>query len=127
MDHLNPNEEELQQPLDSAEETVQEPEAIAQTPAPDEEFDIESIIQEFRDTPEEAAVAPEPEEDPVDEAIPEPPAVTSDTIRLDSVKLTASAYAGAVPVEEDDEEETPVAEEIPEAVQSTEPFSEQWE
>lgn len=128
MDQHNPNEE-LQQS-----ETVHEPEAVAAPPASDEEFDLESIIQEFRDVPEdaavpepeEAAVDTEPDEEPIEEPVPETPAVTSDTIRLDSVKLTASAYSGAAPVEED-EEETPVAQEIPEAAQSTEPFSDQWE
>lgn len=135
MDQHNPNEE-LQQALDSEEETVQEPEATADVPASatDEEFDLEAIIREFRDAPEEAAVPEpeetavtvEPEDEPIEESVPETPAVTSDTIRLDFVKLAASAYSGAAPVE-DEEDDTPVAQEIPEAAQSTEPFSDQWE
>ena len=143
MDQLSPNEQELEKALDSAPEAPEELEicppeppveeagaadtdaaVVFVEPVSDSEFDLESIIREFRDAPEEPAAAPDevPEEVPVEQ-----PAVTQDTIRLDTVKLTASAYSGAAPVEEDEEETPATQEEAPKENPDAEPFSEQWE
>ena len=80
-----------------------------------QELDLEDIIREFKDYPEE-----EPEEQPAEEATP----VTDDTVRVDLSKLPKGAYKGAEPVKE---EEEPVQEYAPPPKKKAEPFTGQWE
>ncbi len=99
----------------------------------EQELDLESIINEFRELDEEdlpepelpAEMLPHPaeeeapalEEPEIQE--PEQPAVTSDTIRMDLSSLPKGVYQGAAPVEEEPEPTAPA--------EQAEPFSENWE
>ena len=108
--------------LDETPETESEPEVAEILAEPEntevlEDLDIESIIQEFRDTPEEEPIS-QPEAEPVSEA----PAVTGNTIRIDLSELPKGSYQGAEPIIEEDEEKPPAPE-----TNEAEPFSDQWE
>ncbi len=120
MEELHPvnGEFENQEPIT---ESVPEESQKDIAPETTEDFDLESIIQEFSDTPEPEE--PATEEEAVEE-IPEPqPQLTQDTIRLDTINLPKSEYAGAQHIAD---EEDIVEESHPEETPA-EPFSEQWE
>lgn len=117
-------------------------EELEVTPEANEEFDLESIIAEFRDTPQEAAeevteelpeepempelsMEEEPAEEPEEEE-PSPAPLTQDTVRIDPTQLPKSSYPDAAPVEEDEEwEEEEEAE--PEPVPTADSPTEHWE
>lgn len=63
----------------------------------DDSFDLESIIAEFRDTPD-AAEEPASEAPAAEQAQPEP--VSQQTIRMDLSQLPTGSYSQAEPVEE---------------------------
>ncbi len=80
------------------------------------EFDLDDIIREFRDLPEEN------DDTIAAEVLPEEPAMTGDTVRLDTSKLLKGDYQGAAPLPDKPKPE-PEAPEAP----PVEPFSESWE
>ena len=108
----------------------------------EEEFNLDDIIKEFSDHPEENAPeerseseqeeAPElteeaEEADPLEETTEEPEEaeqvptkVTSDTVRIERIPDVQGQVRGAAPIVEEPEETTPEA-------QEAEPFSDQWE
>lgn len=85
----------------------------------DAEFDLESIIEEFRDLPDEPAEAPAPEE-PSEEPAAD---IGGDTIRMDLSSLPKGSYDGADHIDDEIEEAAPVQDEEP----ADEAFSEKWE
>ena len=93
------------------------------------DFELEDILREFSDHPEQNPVKePRPEAEPVGED------VSGDTIRLDSIQkavsagesrdVDATAVFKPVHIEEEPEEEQPP---VPSAEETVEPFSEEWE
>ena len=104
----------------------------------EQELDLESIIQEFRDLtdedlpdpqlPPEMLPHPEHEEpapqepDPALQEQPEDSTVSGDTIRMDVVRMPKGSYGGAQPITDEPEE---VA--SPEPAAANEDFPEEWE
>lgn len=110
----------------------------------EDSLDLEAIIREFSDTPEEelppeegteetaAAESPTAEETADTEAAvaaeePESDTVTGDTIRLDRSVLLKSAYAGAEPIDDEDDAPPSQSEEDPDPQPENSTFSEHWE
>lgn len=109
-------------------------------------FTLEDIINEFHeDKPEEeteevtapeeaaaeeteeAAEGKEGEEAPAEEAQEEPPAVTGDTIRLDTAQLLKGQVHNAQPVDDEKDMEEPEQAELQKQVPPAEQFTGEWE
>jgi len=98
----------------------------------EEEFNLDDIIKEFSEHPdedkptEEQADAPASEEAPVEEETPEEapeatPAVTSDTVRIERIPDVQGTVRGAVTIDEEPEAQPAQVQ------QGAEPYSDQWE
>lgn len=90
----------------------------------EQEFDLDDIIKEFKEQPDEETPAQQPEEEaaqPVSDDTMTYTPVGDETVRLDAIPQAKATVRNAVTIDDEDEMQLPPQEE------SAEPYSEAWE